>query len=134
MSDQLQAQLAEYLKAILTTAQQGAAFVKEQAPMVVQEKILYARVLFTVEAVAFAIAALVLARLAVRFYKIASEAGKGYRCDIWPERPGGLLNIACSIGSIGSALFAVIAAETAVQAWFAPRLYILEWAMSLVKQ
>lgn len=132
MDPALQQQLAAYIKAILATAQSGAAFVAEQAPLVVQEKIAYGRLLFPVEAIGFAIAGVVLARLSVKFYRIASESGGRYG-DIWPERKGGLLNMLTACGACLCSVFALMSAETAMQVWFAPRLYILEWALSLVK-
>lgn len=133
MDPAVQQQLAEYLKAILATAKSGAAFVQEQAPLVVQEKIAYARALYTIEAIAAVIGCVVLSRYAVKFYRIASAAGGG-SCDIWPERQGGLLNVVCVVGAIACGLIAISATETATQVWVAPRLYILEWATQLSHQ
>lgn len=123
MSEQLQQQLAEYLKAILTAAQSGANFVTQQAPLVVQEKIAYGRVMETLWFVGVIVCLSPIVWLSIRYFKDAVKASD--------DGPVFLLNIIGIVGSLAAIWFA---AQSAALVWFAPRLYILEWAMSLVKK
>ena len=134
MNEQLQQQLAEYLKAIASTAQQGASFVMEQAPLVVQEKIALGRVTLTAWMVLCVVACVPLVRFGMshwgRARAICKEQGDAYYRD--EEVPHGLaggLSVACGCACVIAALALI---EPVATVWFAPRLYILEWAMGLV--
>lgn len=114
MNEQLQQQLAEYLKAIATAAQHGAGFVMEQAPLVVQERLLFGRIVFSVPLI---LAAVVL--------PVAWKMSRPNRDD------GGYIAV-CAVAGL-ACLAVVFTFDLFVKVWFAPRLYILEWALSLVK-
>lgn len=128
MNEQLQAQLAEYLKAIATAAQSGAGFVMEQAPLVVQEKIAYGRAL---ETTTFALLLIV----AACWYRIARWGIAKAAADKHFDHPGFILSAV--FGCAGTAGFTAMACfgvlPTVLMVWFAPRLYILEWAIRMVK-
>lgn len=135
MNDQLQAQIAEYLKAILATAKDGAAFVADQAPLVVQEKIAYGRAYETTFIVLFMLGIVVGGTLAVR----AARRLPAYEALSYHEKDGQCFAIFPPlIGGGAMALWGVMGfgmnIGTTLQVWFAPRLYILEWALSLVKK
>ncbi len=135
MNPDLQKELALWLSAIREGAQQGASFAIEQAPLVVQEKILYGRIT-SLLLVLLAVVAFV---LSVRVYRSAwavnraalANGGKGY-CDIWPETQGAMQCVLSFVAACGSLVFAIAAGNTAVLAWCAPRLYIIEWLSELL--
>jgi hypothetical protein len=123
MDPALQQQLAEYLKAILATAQSGAAFVSEQAPLVVQERLVYGRITET----------LFVVLMCSLFIPVGMAWWNRRR---WEE--------GCNYGDKGSPTVAItlltcivsflvfMSSTNFVKVWFAPRLYVLEWAMGMV--
>ena len=125
MDDQLQQQLAAYLKEIATAARAGADFAIEQAPLVVQEKIAYARVSET----AFCVLAVLGAFIAAQAFVWGTREG-GMDADnplaFVAQLAGGILCVVLTIGSLAQL-------NTVMLVWFAPRLYILEWVMGLLK-
>jgi len=126
MDPVLQQQLAEYLKSIATTAQAGAAFVVEQAPLVVQEKIAYGRAVETVALLAWLVGVVVCARSGRAAWAAAEKDDYDNPFYIF----GGL---AAVIGLVVSVLFVFGQFAAVAKVWFAPRLYILEWAARLVR-
>lgn len=124
MDPALQQQLAEYLKAMLDTAKSGASFVADQAPLVVQEKIAYGRIMEPLM--------LACGLGLVWFGFFLCRKGKPYMAEghgaFIPLFMGGGISVI-----LGGIVIAVQANAT-VLVWAAPRLYVLEWAMSLVKK
>lgn len=122
MNEQLQQQLAEYLKAIAGAAKSGTDFVLTQAPLVVQEKVLYGRIVEPLGMLVGLAAVWGGWRLLV--------AGKPmYAKDDAAFIPlfmiGGILMLAGGIA-------AAVQANATALVYAAPRLYVLEWAMHLV--
>jgi hypothetical protein len=126
VNEQLQQQLAEYLKAIATTAEKGAGFVIEQAPLVVQEKIAYGRVVETATLVA-ALAG------AVALYRFTRWSWTQAVADDFDNPLYFLGGIVGAVGVTVAAIGSVGQFNAVAMVWFAPRLYILEWALSLIK-
>lgn len=120
MDTQLQQQLADYLKLILETIKTGSTFVAGQVPLVVQEKITYGRAEETITLVIL----IVLVYLS-------------YRTVRWGmDQNDEMSVVACVVGGIGILLFTVLALielDFVLKVWFAPRLYIIEWIVSLLK-
>lgn len=131
MDPKLSEQLQQTLAALLANAQDAAAWTKGQIPLLVQEKIVFGRVWNTAMLVLCCAIAVVAFRTAKHFYCIA-DASRDSRYDIWPERPGGLLNVIASITCLVATAFAMGFSYDVALVWFAPRLYIVEWLMAQV--
>lgn len=114
----------EYLKAILSTAQSGAAFVKEQAPLVVQELISYGRAIETIWFV------LVVFITTPTIYFSIKRWDSLWKTTIEDDVPAIILPI---VGLVASTVFLWNAIRDVTLVWFAPRLYVLEWAIGLTK-
>lgn len=135
MNPELQKELVAWLAALRETAQQGTSFALEQAPLLVQEKIAYGRAwslcLTAVCVVGFTVG--------VRFWRAgwvayqAARAEAERRGDLWIETEGGVRCAMAAIGCVITGVFGVAATQMAVKAWFAPRLYIVEWLIDLLK-
>jgi hypothetical protein len=126
MDEQLQKQLAGYLDSIATAAKTGSQFVIEQTPLVVQEKVTYGRAIET-----FTLAALL---LAIVFCVWVVRVGLRSR-DEYGVTEGGVAAVIAGVIVGGIAcVSAVVQADAVLMVWVAPRLYILEWAMSLLKK
>lgn len=112
MDPELQKQLAEFVRMLAETASDGRAFVMAQAPLVIQERVLFARIMFPIWALAF-----------------TAASGWMFRKSRRLEEEFAV------IAFLGSALLGFAAAyfiEVSLKAWITPRLYVLEWAMDLV--
>jgi hypothetical protein len=128
MNEQMQQQLASYLKEFVETMKAGWEFALTQAPLIVQEKIAYGRVMETGYFVLFVVGAVVCLRIALwatRRVKDTLVTGD--------EPPYIIAEILAVGGCVVFAIAALTEFQTVVQVWFAPRLYILEWAASLLK-
>lgn len=139
MNDDLQKQLADLLAKLMTVAQDGATWAGQQIPPLVQEKILYGRVVHSLYVVLFAIVAWRAAVSARGFFQQAcaqraAKSKSGFDSDIWPDRPGGLASIACALVTMITAGIALANVQRALLVWLAPRLYIVEWLADLVKK
>ena len=132
MSPELQKELAAWLASMRETAHQGANFALEQAPLLIQEKVWYGRV----SSVFLVIVALGALTLCVRWLRqgiVVSQAAEHNSYDIWLEREGGLQCLCSATGCVVAACVALVNANTAITAWVAPRLYIVEWLAGLLK-
>jgi hypothetical protein len=120
MSDELQRQLAEFLKFLLAQAQDATTWAKAQLPPLVDEKIRFGRVWHSLVVVI----CLLVAWRAFVFVKFSYRKLAGA-----PEWVFGI--------AFGSALTAFMGAiamhqlHDAALAWAAPRLYVVEWLLSL---
>lgn len=137
MNEELQKQLAALLASLMNVASDGAKWAGSQIPPLVQEKILYGRISHTAWAVLFAVVAWQAARVTAMFYRQAcadraDRASKGFDPHIWPDRPGGLPSIGCGALVFIASCLAVLNLNDALLAWFAPRLYIVEWLRTLI--
>ena len=135
MNDELQRQLAELVKQLVAVANDAGGWARTQIPPLVQEKILYGRIQHSVLVVVCAVVAWRAAIYTQTFYRQACahrEAEDGrYSSSIWPDRPGGLASILCASICVGSVIFAVVHLNYAVMAWLTPRLFIVEWLISM---
>lgn len=130
MDKALQDQLAQYLKQIADAAQKGADFATSQAPLVVQEKILSARISETLTLVVLAgVIALAVYLFRYGYHNRCTSHSVMLGAD---ERNGGLMILTGFWGGVASLLF-LIELTTVVEVWFAPRLYIVEWIMGGMK-
>lgn len=134
MNEELQKQLAEYLGTLLEAAKSGAAFASEQVPLVIQEKIVYGRVVETLTAVIGVVGLIGLPLFACKAIKnlLASE-------DIpYDKHEESNRLVIQGFGYVVLAFMSLIALMfldhigSAIKAWTAPRLYIIEWLSSLV--
>jgi hypothetical protein len=125
MNEQLQKQLAEYLAALSATVKSGSDFVLEQAPLLVQEKVVYGRVIET---------ALLIAGVgAVCFAVWVFKKGWTYEADSYMDDTRLMLTIPAVIGGVVATIATVTQMSAVAMVWFAPRLYILEWVVGMVR-
>ncbi len=125
MNENLQQTINEALKALLSSVQQGAAFAKEQMPVVVQEKLMF-DFWTSILGVCIAVALLV---------------GSVYWCQYWWSRrtrdyndwhsPLALFPT-ITLWILGPVAIGVNS-YNAIQIWLAPNLYILEWLRGMIK-
>ena len=130
MNEQLQKELAAWLSQLRGAAESGVNFALEQAPLVVQEKILYGRV---VETVWLLIGLACVAACIVLLPKMWRKAIHLVNNERWDE----ITYIPCVITTIVATIptFFIVEVHIApvIKVWFAPRLYVVEWLATLVK-
>lgn len=124
MTPELQKELAAWLSQMRDAMQHGTEFALNQAPLIVQDKILYGRIyetltLFTLLVV---LAAMV---YCTRFcYK---QKKKHPRSD-WE------IGVVASItGCICTSFFILLESSLVIQVWLTPRLYVLNWLADVIK-
>jgi hypothetical protein len=125
MNEQLQKELAAWLGKLREAADAGGSFVMEQAPLIVQEKVTYGRVMEPILLVAVLLGAV--------FCVWAFRKGWHYEKSDYMDDFGGVI---CIVSAIGCAIFTIVStvqAHNVAKAWFAPRLYVLEWLAELLK-
>lgn len=129
MDQELQKQLVAVLAKLMDVAQQGATWTAGQIPPLIQEKIIYGRIEHTLGVVVCAFFIYCTYHAAGRSYRLAKESD-----DLGGEEIAGILGV---IGSVVGFLIAVAYGLShlnwALMAWFAPRLFIVEWLSSLIK-
>lgn len=126
MSKELQEQLAHMLSSLLDTANTATAWTKGQLPLLIAEKVRFGVIenalLVIVAAVVFGFAM----KLAVAGWREQKEA-PDYADDGMPQVVFG------GIVAVVSGLFMLLSVRDALLAYFAPRLYIIEWLTALAK-
>ena len=134
MNEELQKQLAEMLARLMDVASDGAKWAGQQIPPLVEEKILLGRVELTLVVVVGLIACPLLARVALRKFRLAKEIDhlKDERYKRDEEQTAEALGIASSIGAVFAGLGAAFTVHDMLLVWFAPRLYIVDWLRTLV--
>ena len=114
--------IIEAMDGIITRLGSAEGFVLEQAPLVLREALVLERVTMTT-----AFVVLVAVTIALWFAALA-----GYRASKKPENEyceGPLVvTIACPILSVVAIGLGTASAYYAAIAWFAPRVFMLEWA------
>jgi hypothetical protein len=130
VNEQLQKELAAWLATMRESAEGIGNFALEQAPLLVQEKVLYGRVSALVWVSVAASLAICMA-VVMRRHILAVKARRGERYDFLDTEPGIL--ISCGAVGIASAIGTLIWIQELLMVWFAPRLYIAEWLASLVE-
>lgn len=123
MNDDTKKLLHEYLAKMLASAEKGADFAIEQAPLVAQEVVAYGRATQTAYLVFFAALLVATAYAAYRFARFLKN-------NNWELSPFGMLFvIPVIVGFIGFGSHI----EPFFKSWFAPRLYLIEYIKDLVK-
>lgn len=123
MNDELQKQLADMLAKLSAAAEHGATWAGDQIPPLVQEKILLGRIESVITAVLF----VGILYIGVRFLQYChrlqwdvDDHGQIIPATIF----GGILIVFGVVGTL-------INLHVAALAFFAPRLYIVEWLVGL---
>lgn len=130
MDDRLRQTLAEILDYLLQTTKAGVDFATQQLPLVAWEQVAFARAWHTAW---------------VGIPIVAGVIGWHYVHGWWTTRlapPDALVSedeqVACwVVGTIGGGCCAVVAGVNlywALMAWVAPRVYLLNWAVDLLKK
>lgn len=126
MNDQLQQKLGEILDYLLQTTKAGVDFASQQLPLIAWEQVAFARAWHTAWVVMPVVAALV-----------------GWRyVHGWWSRLGGQEDadekgVCFVVGAIGGGICGITAGVNlywALMVWLAPRVYLLNWAVDLVRQ
>ena len=125
MNEEVAKQLAAFLGKLNDAAQAGGEFAIAQAPLVVQEKILYGRVTSTLGALLAIAAGIITCRVWVAHWRNVKAQ------SLTDTEPG--LCVACLAAGTGSVVATVTLGQEALLVWLAPRLYILEWIAGLLK-
>jgi len=128
--------LNKFLDLLLESVKSGGEFVAEQAPLVIQELIVWKRAQLTLTSVALLIAAVLLARFGykmwVRFKEETLKNEDSFRWTVnqcwcfWWATP-------CTVGSVVSSIFCIISTYWCLMVWFAPRLYVIIYITELVR-
>lgn len=125
MDPKLTEQLQETLAALLANAQDAAAWTKGQLPALVQEKILFGRINETVQWLLCLVAFYVTARFCLKAF---ARFGRD-------DEPGWLIGgVFAGAGAIVFMFTTAWQTQQMLMAWFAPRLYIVEWLMEQVRK
>jgi hypothetical protein len=124
MKPELEKELAEFLELLADAARKGGEFALSQAPLVVQEKLLYGRVTATIGVLALLV---FIAACAYAFRWGLRYEGKG------GDDTGGLTcMLSLGLGLIAAGVLVPVTFH-AIQVWFTPRLYIMEWIAGMLK-
>lgn len=119
MNEALQRELAALLRKLSDAATQGASWAGEQIPPLVEEVLLFARIEH----------ALMLGLLVALAY-VGSRLLRYCHARAWDLDRYGELIPASVIGVLalaGAVIGGAVNARALLMAWFAPRLYIIEW-------
>lgn len=125
MNDELQKQLAAMLQKLTEASSSATAWVGEQVPPLVHEKIIFGRVNETIQLLICVVALWYCLRLARFCYHKTQDS----RNDDVGWIAGMCLT---SVGAIISFLAGCDAVTKVGMVWFAPRLYVVEWLHGMV--
>lgn len=131
MDPALQQKVTEILDYLLKTTKAGVDFASEQLPLVAWEQVAFARVWYPLVVV------LCVAGIAVTASTRRWQWVRAWDKEHTDKEDRGIAISVYTVGMIiatailGVALF--IHLKIAVLAWFAPRVYLLQWAVELVK-
>ena len=131
MDPQTKALILEWLQQVGDAVKTGAAFVAEQTPLVIQEKITFARAEYTAWMLLCVILLVYVAVAATRATTLANRIDK-------TDSSGDLMQcVIFVLSGIASLIISLTILNTTTstffKVWFAPRVYILEWIMSGLK-
>jgi hypothetical protein len=118
VNPEIQKELLAWLTGVRELAAQGKDFVLEQAPLVVREAIAYGRAVETWYVVISLIGLVV-------FYYIAQKL---YRHDNTEMMPFPLIGCCVSLAAL------CINVPDMLMAWFAPRIYVVNWLMDMISR
>ncbi len=129
MNEELQKALAEFVRATLAGFKTGKDFVVAEAPDVIQQLIRWNFWSHVFWAVVFTVVALAVWRLAVvRMMQIRAAKDQAYDRDNYTAGA-----VACG-GVVG--IFSCLAlynTQEALQIYIAPKVWLIEWAMEMLK-
>lgn len=130
MNEQIQKELLTWLTTMREAAQQGAGFAIEQAPQIAREAVAYGRAAHVVGFIASLVGLGLCVYLVRRYFtpllKLTTE-------EDW-DFPVVIILVAPAFVGMFMLMEGVIPqGRMALLAWFAPRLYIIEWLARLVK-
>ena len=125
MDPKIQDTLNEGLKTVLAGLQAGADFAREQLPLVCQEKLAYDFYYYVFFTGMWLAAALIAGVWAYSWHKAARREGHP---DFLAAAyfPAGMV-WAATVCALGNNV------PNMIQIYFAPRLYLMEWLLSMVK-
>lgn len=124
MSDELQKQLAELLRSLMDFASDAKTFASHEVPLLIQEKIAFGRAWNTTLFVVL-LGTIVVAWKSSQFcWKKHAEHANKY--NDWDG--GGTI---CAIAIPLCGIACVFQLYEVLLVWFAPRLYIVQWLISL---
>lgn len=126
MSEQLQGQVSELLRALLAFAGDAKQFASDQIPPLIQEKIAFGRVTETVYLVVFMLLVVGSVMMFVKSVRVLND--DDCPSDGWI---GGIIG-SVVVGVVCFFVTLLQFNETAM-VWFAPRLYIIEWLKGIIK-
>lgn len=134
MNPDLQKALADFLSTLTTSAQTAIGVVGEQIPPILKERILLGRIEESIEII-FALCCLIaiwpLIKLTQTYWVKADEAV--YDQDDIFVFMGGICGGGAAVCFLLSMVFIFGRFHNFVAVWFAPRLYVVEWLLSLKK-
>lgn len=122
MDPALQQKLAEILDYLLQTTKASVEFAGQQLPLIAWEQVAFARAWHTT----LVVLPLVGFAILLHYVRVAyaREADEDVRAGLWAA---GLVGGVVCAGVAGTNLY------WALMAWFAPRVYLLNWAAELVR-
>jgi hypothetical protein len=131
-SDQVKAELVKWIQGLTKAVESGAQLAQEQIPLVLWEVVAYGRAVHTLLAlIALGLIAYVLRCIYV--LPKLSVVADGYNDDAKKASAQIIIRIVTGILSafIGCIVF-FENIQPAFKAWFAPRLYIIDWLRSFI--
>ena len=133
MNEEAKKKLSEFLTKALDAAEKGGDFILEQAPLVAQEAVAYGRAFHTSAVV---VGVLVLVVGGIVGYRLVRRGLAALSEDNMSD--GGFFSVLSGIVtlffSLGMGVVQVNGhMSECLMAWFAPRLYLIEYAKELVK-
>lgn len=125
MDPVLQAKLTEILDYLLQTTKAGVDFASQQLPLIAWEQVAFARAWYTVVTT---LCVLMGGVLLWRWPKIREYDKTLCIAD------RGLPTTVATVAFVVLGIATVMNLHAALQVWFAPRVYLLNWAAELVRQ
>jgi hypothetical protein len=127
MNEKLQASLVEVIQFLLLWAKETKDFAMEQAPLVVREAIAYGRAVETWE-----LAGVLILTALFLWGTRWMQRHDWYNLDELGEDPP-VAHFGTVVGAVALFICYINQVPDFLKVWFAPRLYLLEWAAQLLK-
>jgi uncharacterized membrane protein len=124
MDPELTKQLQQLLAALLANAQDAATWAKAELPLLVQEKVAFGRAWNTTILAISVVLGIVVYHAYTRWklHKFRDDDNKWAACTFGVIAPAFVVGI----------IF-LVSLRWTLLAWFAPRLYILEWLIDMIR-
>ena len=136
MNPELQRELATWLASLRESAGNGMNFAIEQAPIVVREKVAFGRAYETTWLVVALLVTVATGWLAYWLLRTRAEREQAARDRGNQAREGdaSIQAFAACVGCAVATLLTVGQSYYVYLVWLAPRVYILEWLMSMMER